>query len=368
MFFENAPGIVVSKITLADMNSVVLISDLGDGTHPTDIGYNRMATEFNRIIRGVVAGDRSAPATISWLGADAISGSTASLKWQSTGDDGTNGQANLYEMRYSTFGLDVANFNQGILVSLPRPQSSGNIEATTVSGLVPGISYFFGIRAYDEMNNRGPVSIGPSVDMADTASTEYCDDFDDPLAADWDLHPAYRIDVTRGELVNSSTSPGWQYLAAFKAARYAPAVRGVRAAMQWSELADGAGINAGGLAMMLNGASSQASGYLVRVRDRVVYLNEIVNGSVPTGSLATAGFPSTAPDPKPGDILEVRYNPATTGHAFNVYLNNLFLNTVSDAAKRQGNFGQLYSGIVLYGGLNNAVDNFCLEVPPLSPD
>lgn len=368
MFFENAPGIVVSKITLADMNSVVLISDLGDGTHPTDIGYNRMATEFNRIIRGVVAGDRSAPASISWLGADAISGSTASLKWQSTGDDGTNGQANLYEMRYSTFGLDVANFNQGILVSLPRPQSSGNIEATTVSGLVPGISYFFGIRAYDEMNNRGPVSIGPSVDMADTASTEYCDDFDDPLAADWDLNPAYRIDVTRGELVNSSTSPGWQYLAAFKAARYAPAVRGVRAAMQWSELADGAGLNASGLAMMLNSASSQASGYLVRVRDRVVYLNEIVNGSVPTGSLATAGFPSTAPDPKPGDILEVRYNPATTGHAFNVYLNNLFLNTVSDAAKRQGNFGQLYSGIVLYGGLNNPVDNFCLEVPPLSPD
>ena len=368
MFFENAPGIVVSKITLADMNSVVPLSDLGDGTHPNDTGYAKMATEFNRILRGVIAGDRSAPASITWLGADAISGSTAGLKWYSTGDDGTNGQANLYEMRYSTFGLDAANFTQGILVSLPRPQSAGNIETASVSGLVPGISYFFGIRAYDEMNNRGPVSIGPSVDMADTASTEYCDDFEDPLAADWDLNPAYRIDVTRYELVNSATSSGWQYLAAYKAARYAPAVRGVRAAMQWSELADDRGINASGLAMMLNGPSQQASGYLVRVRDRVVYLNEIVNGGVPTGNLATAGFPPTAPDPKPGDILEVRYNPATTGHSFNVYLNNDFLNTVTDAAKRQGNFGQLYSGIMLYGGLNNAVDNFCLEVPPLSPD
>ncbi len=368
MFFENAPGIVVSKLTLADMNSVVQISDLGDGTHPNDAGYAKMATEFNRIIRGIIAGDRSAPATISWLGADAISGSTAGLKWQSTGDDGTNGQANLYEMRYATFGLDASNFSQGILVSLPRPQSSGNIETASVSGLVPGISYFFGIRAYDEMNNRSPVSIGPSVDMADTASTEYCDDFDDPLAADWALNPAYRIDVTRGELVNSSTSPGWQYLAVYKAARYAPAVRGVRAAMQWSELADSPGINASGLAMMLNNPSQQASGYLVRIRDRKVYLNEIVNGSVPAGNLDTQGFPSSAPDPKPGDILEVRYNPASTGHAFNVYLNNNFLKTVTDATKRQGNFGQLYSGIVLYGGVNNAVDNFCLEVPPLSPD
>lgn len=369
MFFENAPGLLVSKITIVDMNSTVLISDLGDGVHPNDAGYNKMATEFNRVLRGVIAGDASAPAANSWLGANPLDGNTAGLTWQSVGDDGNNGQANLYEMRYATFQLTTANFNQGILVSLPKPKTSGNIESASVSGLVPGISYFFGIRTYDEMNNRGPLSFSPPVDMADTANTEYCDDFTDPLAANWSLHSAYRIDVTRGELVNSSTTTGWNYLATYKAARYTSGVRGVRAAMQWSDIADGNGINASGIAMMLNAPTAQASGYLVRVRNRTAYLTEIVNGTVATTNLSSAAFPTTAADPKPGDVLEIKYNPSTaTGHAFDIYLNNVYLNEVFDKSKRQGNASQLYSGIVLYGGQNNSIDNFCLQVPPLAAD
>jgi lysophospholipase L1-like esterase len=369
MFFENAPGITVSKLTLVDMNSTVLISDLGDGTHPNDAGYNKMAKEFDRVLRGIISGDKTAPSANTWLGADPLDGNTAGLTWQSVGDDGLNGQANLYEMRYATFQLTTTNFSQGILVSLPKPQTSGNIESASVSGLVPGISYFFGIRTYDEMNNRGTLSFSPPVDMADTASTEYCDDFTDALAANWNLNPAYRIDMTRGELVNGSTSSGWNYLATYKAARYASGIRGVRAAMQWSEISDASGINASGIAMMLNAASYQASGYLVRVRNRVVYLNEIVSGNVITANISSIAFNPAVADPKPGDILEVKYNPSTTtGHAFNVYLNNVYLGDVFDASKRQGNSSQLYSGIVLYGGLNNSIDNFCLEVPPLEPD
>ncbi len=369
MFFENAPGLLVSKITIVDMNSTVLISDLGDPLHPTDAGYNKMATEYNRVLRGVIAGDASAPSANSWLGADPLDGNTAGLTWQSVGDDGNNGQANLYEMRYATFQLSTANFNQGILVSLPKPKTSGNIESASVSGLVPGISYFFGIRTYDEMNNRGPLSFSPPVDMADTASTEYCDDFTDPLAANWALHPAYRIDVTRGELVNSSTIAEWHYLATYKAARYTSGVRGVRAALTWSDIADANGINASGIAMMLNAPTYQASGYLVRVRNRTVYLTEILSGIVAGTNIASAAFPTAAADPKPGDVLEVKYNPSTsTGHAFDVYLNNVYLNEVYDKTKRQGNSAQLYSGIILYGGMNNTIDKYCLEVPPLEAD
>ncbi len=369
MFFENAPGIAFSKVTLVDMNSVVLISDLGDGTHPTDAGYSKMADEYSRIVRGIIAGDTYPPAANSWLGALALDSRTAGLQWQAVGDDGLNGLANLYEMRYAAFELSSANFSQGILVSLPKPAASGTRESRSVSGLVPGLSYFFGIRTYDELNNRGPLAFSPPIDMNDTTSTEYCDDFIDAAAINWALNPAYRIDMVRGELVNSSTSSGWDYLATYKAARYTSAVRGVRAAMQWSELSDAGGINASGIAMMLNSPTPQASGYMVRVRNRVIYLHEIVNGSINTADIRRSPFPTGAADPKPGDILEVKFNPSiTNGHSFNVYLNRNYLGDVYDTARRQGSSSQLYSGIVLYGGLNNAIDNFCLEVPPLSPD
>ena len=369
MFFENAPGIVFSKVTIVDMNSVVQIANLTDGVHPNDAGYSKMADEFSRVLRGVINGDTSAPGTNNWLGASALAGSTASLRWQAVGDDGSNGLANLYELRYAAFELSAANFSQGILVSLPKPAAAGNIETAAISGLVPGLTYFFGIRTWDELNNRGPVSFSPPVDMNDTTSTEYCDDFTDAAAANWNLHPAYRIDMTRGELVNGTNSSGWDYVAAYKAASYTNAVRGVRTAMTWSSLADDGGINASGIAMMLSGPSYQASGYLVRVRNRIIYLNEIINGSINTADIMRTPFPTSAADPKSGDMLEVKFNPSgTLGHSFNVYLNEAYLGDVYDTARRHGNSDRLYSGIVLYGQRANTIDAFCLEVPPLAPD
>ncbi len=369
MFFERPPAIVFSKITLVDMYNTLTLSDLSDGVHPNDAGYNKMAEELNRVIRGILAGDNTPPGMIAWRQAEALGGQSALLQWEAVGDDGYNGRANLYELRYAAFELTAENFSQGILVSLPKPAASRNIESATVTGLIPGLTYYFGIRAYDELNNRGPLAFSPPVDMGDTTITEYCDDFDDPTAPNWHMHSAYTVDAARGELRNNATSGGWSYLAAYKSASYHATARGVRAKMKWSKLADNDGVNASGIAMMLNRADAYANGYLVRVRNRIVYLNEVRDGIATSKDLYRSAFPDGAPDPKSGDELEVRFTPSSTyGHQFNVYLNGSYVGEVHDVLKKQGNGPQLYSGLMLYGGLNNPIDKFCLNVPPLTPD
>ncbi|MBN2357667.1 Ig-like domain-containing protein, partial [candidate division KSB1 bacterium] len=369
MFFERPPAIVFSRVTLVDMYHSILLSDLSDGVHPNDGGYNKMAEEFNRIIRGILAGDSSAPATVAWRQAQALGGQSALLQWEAVGDDGYNGRANLYELRYAAFELTSQNFTQGILVPIAKPAASRTVESHTVTGLVPGLTYFFGIRAYDEMNNRGAIAFSPPVDMGDTTITEYCDDFVDAAAPDWNLNPAYKVDVGRGELVNTSVTSGWNYLAAYKSATYNATARGVRADMRWSELADNAGINSSGIAMMLDRADPFANGYLVRIRDRMIYLNEIRDGSAVSQDINRYPFPISAPSPISGDVLKIKYNPSSTyGHLFNVYINNDYIGEVHDTDRLQGNRPQLYSGLMLYGGMNNAIDEFCLTVPPLEPD
>lgn len=369
MFFENAPGIVFSKITLVDMYNTLSVADLGDGVHPKDAGYSKMAAEFNRVVRGYINGDVSAPGTNTWLAAMPLDGQTAALQWQSVGDDGNSGTANLYELRYAAFELTAANFSQGILVSVPKPSTSGNRESATVTGLIPGLSYQFAIRTYDELNNRGPISFSPTVDMSDTSSNEYCDDFLTAGAPNWNLHPSLVVDLSRGELVNNSSVAGWDFVGTYKAARYNASARGVKTSIKWSTLADSPGINASGIAMMMDGPSYQASGYLIRVRSRIIYLNEIRFGSIITTDIKRYPFPSGIKDPGPGDELTVKYSPsATLGNLFNVYLNGNYIGDVYDAARSQGKASQLYSGTVQYGGLNNAIDQFCIEIPPLEPD
>ncbi len=76
------------------------------------------------------------------------------LTWTATGDDpGGVGTAASYEVRYSTSpiltDLDwlAASIAPGLV---PVPSVAGSAEAMTVTGLVPGVDYWFAIRATDD--------------------------------------------------------------------------------------------------------------------------------------------------------------------------------------------------------------------------
>ncbi|NOY57502.1 MAG: hypothetical protein GXO75_01020, partial [Calditrichaeota bacterium] len=326
MFFDNFAGDIV---TLADMNSIIDVNTQmsSDNIHPNDDGYQQMANMYSYIIQGInnngglINADTTPPGQISWVKGESLEES-AYIEWYVPADDGSNGdRANLYELRYSTNELDDNNFSQGTLVSRARPGEPGSTDSDTIDGLVAGLTYHFAIRAYDEHNNKSILSNDIPVSISEPGR-EVCDDFSDPSLLNWQVNPAYQ--VLNDELVNTSSSPpGWNYLAIFTEATYNANAGNVNASFTWSNSADVDGINATGIAMLLDKKDySSANGYLVRIRERKVYLETIVNGQPQTPQLAKENFDANAPDPQPGDTLRISYSPSTTnGYVFNVYIN-----------------------------------------------
>lgn len=81
------------------------------------------------------------------------------LHWTAPGDDGRTGRASQYDLRYATVPITDANWNLATRVNgLARPLPYGNKEIFTVRGLLLSTSYFFGIKAADELWNWSPLS------------------------------------------------------------------------------------------------------------------------------------------------------------------------------------------------------------------
>lgn len=84
---------------------------------------------------------------------------SVTVDWTAPGDDGSIGTATAYEMRFSTTPLDEAGWGGATPVpGLPAPQPAGARQSTTVRGLIPGTTYWFGIKTVDEAGNWSPLS------------------------------------------------------------------------------------------------------------------------------------------------------------------------------------------------------------------
>jgi hypothetical protein len=85
------------------------------------------------------------------------------LQWTAQGDDGANGRAARYDLRYSTNPItDLTTFLSAAQVAgEPSPQTAGSTETIEVS-LPPG-TYYFAIRTTDEVGNDSGLSNVPIV-------------------------------------------------------------------------------------------------------------------------------------------------------------------------------------------------------------
>ena len=103
--------------------------------------------------------DVTAPAQVTDLVATPESDTAVRLTWTAPGDDGTTGQATSYDLRRaSTPILDEAAFAAALSVTAPTPTNGGDPESFLVTGLTEEMSYFFAIRASDEVPNTGELS------------------------------------------------------------------------------------------------------------------------------------------------------------------------------------------------------------------
>lgn len=104
--------------------------------------------------------DCTPPAAISDL--SVVPGSspgTLDLSWTAPGDDTFSGYAQSYIVKYSTMSFNESNFNAATtyLQSWP-PANLGQLEVKTLTGFLGGTTYYFAIKAQDEVPNTSDIS------------------------------------------------------------------------------------------------------------------------------------------------------------------------------------------------------------------
>ncbi|MFH2048878.1 MAG: fibronectin type III domain-containing protein [bacterium] len=93
------------------------------------------------------------------LAAASNSSNSVTLTWTAPGDDNNVGTASQYDIRYSTSVINDANWGSVSQVSNePNPQIAGTAEFFVVENLNPGTTYYFAIRAADEVPNWSVIS------------------------------------------------------------------------------------------------------------------------------------------------------------------------------------------------------------------
>lgn len=96
---------------------------------------------------------------------------TVILTWTATGDNGNEGLASEYDLRYSSSPITAENFYLAKRVEKMLPPSApGVLEVRPVGGLTAGIRYYFALKVGDEAGNWSPMA-GP---IAGVACREGC--------------------------------------------------------------------------------------------------------------------------------------------------------------------------------------------------
>lgn len=114
--------------------------------------------------------DTTSPAQITNLTAQTASSSSIELSWTASGDDGNQGTASEYDIRYSTSSINNGNWGSATRANNePLPGVNGSAESFVVSGLSANTQYFFAVKVLDEANNESALS---NVDNATTNANQ----------------------------------------------------------------------------------------------------------------------------------------------------------------------------------------------------
>ena len=111
-------------------------------------------------VTGIVDNDDDIPpSVITDLVTADVTYSSIDLGWTAVGDDGLNGTASVYDIRYSTSEITDLNWNSVTqVIGESKPNPSGFTESFTVENLEFGTTYHFTIKAIDNAGNTGGLS------------------------------------------------------------------------------------------------------------------------------------------------------------------------------------------------------------------
>lgn len=101
---------------------------------------------------------RPAAVTLAPVG---VTNQSITMTWLAPGDDGVQGRATRYDIRFSSTTSLTPNWWDSIAVAvptLPIPQEPGSAESLTVSGLEPETTYYLALKTADEVPNWSAIS------------------------------------------------------------------------------------------------------------------------------------------------------------------------------------------------------------------
>ncbi len=109
--------------------------------------------------------DRTAPGRVTDLRADGVWTNGARLVWTVPGDDGATGQANAYDIRWSTLPItDEWSFRHAQILKPPTPTEAGTQQIVNLEGVT--LPVYVALRAVDELGNTSEISNVPLIQHA----------------------------------------------------------------------------------------------------------------------------------------------------------------------------------------------------------
>ena len=119
-------------------------------------------------VLNVLERDNTPPAAVADLTPGGVLLTKILLNWSASGDDGVEGKATGYDIRYSQAPISDANFELANRVpDAPEPQAAGFRESLLVGGLTPNTTYYFALKVADNVGNLSELS---NVVLARTSS------------------------------------------------------------------------------------------------------------------------------------------------------------------------------------------------------
>nr|MDA3792920.1 lamin tail domain-containing protein [Elusimicrobiota bacterium] len=163
----------------ADWSQGTSEKSLGRDVNSTDTDDTGIAKNdwllMDRPTRGI-ENDYIPPAAITDL--TALSGSaegSVALNWTAPGDDGTvgNNSDGYYEIRYASYAVSGSSWSWWNSISSDTssanlysgtrlktgPEDQGNLETEIMNSLFPGVTYYVGIKTYDNIENNAGLDV-----------------------------------------------------------------------------------------------------------------------------------------------------------------------------------------------------------------
>ncbi|MFN0151645.1 MAG: hypothetical protein ACKVU1_13155 [bacterium] len=113
--------------------------------------------------------DNVSPAAVTDLRGGPTGGATAHIEWTATGDDGCDGRAAAYDIRFSSTPVTEDNWlDAGTIATSLKPDPCGAAQSLTFDFPSDTASYFVAIRVVDEREQLSPISNVLLLELAPT--------------------------------------------------------------------------------------------------------------------------------------------------------------------------------------------------------